>query len=103
HDPGGGGVEEPLDYDADARPGEQTHTLAVRDGRVGVRRPPDFADGAGDIGGRMDVEQGEVWAGKARRRAVVVNGGRPSGKRRRQGSDRLRQLFNGLVVPRGDG
>src|SRR5207249_3316770 len=32
-----------------------------------------------------------------------VNGGRPDGKRRRQGSDGLRQLFNGLVVPRGDG
>src|SRR5205814_10458969 len=50
----------------------------------------------------MDVKQGQVLAGEARRRAVFVNGGRPDGKRRRQGSDGLRHLFNGLVVPRGD-
>ena len=103
HDPGDGGVEQRLDDDADARPGEQADTLAVGDGRVRVRRPPDFADGAGDIGRRMDVEHGEVLAGEARRRAVFVDGGRSDGERGRQGGDGLCHLFDGLVVPRGDG
>jgi hypothetical protein len=43
------------DY-ANTWPGEEADTLAVRDGRIAVRRPPDLADGAGDIGDRMDVE-----------------------------------------------
>ena len=75
HDPGDGGVEERLDDYTDARPSEPADTLAVGDGRVRVRRPPDFTDGTGDIGRRMDVEQGEVLAGEARRRAVFVDGG----------------------------
>ena len=75
------GVEQRLDDNADARPGEQADTLAVGDGRVRVRRPPDFADGAGNIGRRMDVEHGEVLAGEARRRAVFVDGGRSDGER----------------------
>src|SRR5262249_48270187 len=82
HDSGGGGVEKGLHYYANARSGEQADTLAVGDGGGRVRRPPNLADGAGDIVGRMDVEHGEVLAGKARRRAVFVNGGRPDGKRR---------------------
>ena len=103
HDPGDGGVEQRLDDDADARPREQADTLAVGDGRVGVRRPPDFADGAGDIGRRMDVEHREVLAGEARRRAVFVDGGRSDDERGRQGGDRLRHLLDRLVLPRGDG
>src|SRR4029077_17613155 len=68
HDPGNGGVEERLDYDADARPGKQANTLAVGNGGVGVRRPPDFADGAWDIGRRMDVEHRKVLPGETCRR-----------------------------------
>jgi len=48
------------------------------------------ANGAGDIGDRMDVKDGEVLTGKARRRPIFVNGGRSNGKRRRQSSDGLR-------------
>ena len=49
HDPGGGGIQERLDDYTDAWPGEQADALAVGDGRVRVRRPPNFADGAGHI------------------------------------------------------
>src|SRR5216684_490049 len=103
HDTGDGGVEQRLDDDADAGPGEQADTLAVGDRRVGVRRPPHFADGAGDIDRRMDVEHGEVLPGEACRRAVFVDGRRSDGKRSRQGSDGFRHLFNRLVILRGDG
>src|ERR1051325_6039545 len=51
----------------------------------------------------MNIEQGEMLAGEARRRTVFVNGGRPHGKRGRQTNDCLGQLFNGLIVPRSDG
>src|SRR6266540_2984082 len=51
----------------------------------------------------MNVEQGAVLAGEARRRAVFVNGGGPHGKRRRQTNDGPGQPFNGLGVPGGDG
>src|SRR5437867_1547826 len=51
----------------------------------------------------MYVEQGEVLAGEARRRAVFVHGGRPDRERGRQGGDGLRHLFNGCGLPRGDG
>src|SRR6266702_314466 len=51
----------------------------------------------------MNVEQSEMLASEARRRAVFVNGGRPHGKRGRQTNDCLGQLFNSLVVPRGHG
>jgi hypothetical protein len=51
----------------------------------------------------MDVEHCKVLAGEARRRAVFVNGGRPDGKWWRQSSDRLSQLFSGLVVLGRDG
>src|SRR5262249_30611494 len=85
-DPGGGGIEKGLDYYANARPSEEADTLAVRDCRVRVRRPPDFADGPRDVGGRMDVEHSKVLAGEARRRAVFVNSRRSDGKRGCQGS-----------------
>src|SRR5262249_40654861 len=103
HDSGYGGIKQALDDYPYAWPSEEAHTLAVRDRRVGVSGPPDFADGTWDISGRMNVQQGEVLAGEARRRAVFVNCGRPDGKRRWQGNDRLRQLLNGLVIPGGDG
>ena len=51
----------------------------------------------------MDVEHSKMLAGEAGRRAVFVNGRRSDGKRGRQGSYRLGQLFNGLIVLRGDG
>jgi hypothetical protein len=38
HDPSDIGIEERLDDSAHAGPGEQANTLAVGDGRVGVRR-----------------------------------------------------------------
>ena len=50
------------DY-ADAWPGEEADTLAVGDGGIGVRGPPDFADSSGYVSGRMDVEHGEVLPG----------------------------------------
>ena len=50
HHPGDRRVKERLDDNANARPREQADTLAVGDGRVRIRGPPDFADGAGDIG-----------------------------------------------------
>src|SRR5437899_3181885 len=73
-DPCGGRVEERLDDDANAWPGEQADSLAVRDGGVRVRRPPDVTDGAGHISHRIDVEQRQVLAGETRRGAVFVNG-----------------------------
>src|SRR4029077_6530955 len=72
HDPGARGIEKRLDDDANARSSEASNTLAVRNGRVRVCRPPDLADGAWDICRRMDVEHGEVLTGEARRRAVFV-------------------------------
>src|SRR5262249_15233899 len=65
HDPGNGGIKETLDDYPDAWPGEEAHPLAIRDRRVRVSRPPDFADGAWDIGRRMNIQQGEVLAGEA--------------------------------------
>ncbi len=103
HHPGDVGVEQRLHDDADARPGEQPDPLAVGDGRVRVRRPPDLADGAGDIGRRMDVEHREVLAGEARRRAVLVDCGRSYRERMGQGGDRLGDHLDGLFLPRGDG
>src|SRR5439155_724504 len=58
------------------------------------------ADGAGDIGGGMDIEKREVLTGETCRSAVFVNGRRPDRKRRRQGSDGLCQFFNRLLVTR---
>ncbi len=103
HDPGDSGVEERLDDNANAGPGEQANALAVGDGRVRVRRPPDFADGVRDIGHRMDVEHGEMLPGETCRRAIFVDGGRADGEWSRQCGDGLRDLFNRLVVSRGDG
>jgi hypothetical protein len=51
----------------------------------------------------MNVQQGEMLASEARRRAVFVNRRRPDGKWSWQGNDRPRQLLNGLVIPGGDG
>jgi hypothetical protein len=103
HYPGSGGVEKCLHDHADAWPGEKADTLAVRDGRIGICRPPDFANGAGDIGSRMDVEQREMLSGKARLGAVFINSRRSDGKWGGQGSNGLGQFFNGPVVDRCDG
>jgi hypothetical protein len=75
HHSGDIGVDESLDDNANARPGEQADTLAIGDGRVRVRRPPDLADGGWNIGRRMDVEHGEMLSGEACRRAIFVDGG----------------------------
>ena len=56
----------------------------------------------GTSAGRMNVEQGEVLAGEARRRAVFVNGRRADREGRRQGGDGLDDLVDRLVVSRGD-
>src|SRR5579871_1445160 len=96
-------VEKGLDDDADAGTSEQPDFLPIGDGRVRIRRPPDFADGARNVGRRMDVQDRQVLAREARRRAVFVNGGRPHGKRWRQGGDAFRQSFNGVFVAGSDG
>src|SRR4051812_33467904 len=83
HDASDDRAQQRLHDDADARPGEQADTLAVGDRRVRVRGPPDIAYRTGNVGGRMDVEHSEVLAGKARRRAVFVDGGRADGERGR--------------------
>ncbi len=49
HDSGHIGVKQRLDDNANARPSEQAHTLAIGDGRVRVCRPPDFADSCGYV------------------------------------------------------
>jgi len=103
HDASDAGVEERLHDDTDARASEQADTLAIGDGRVGVRGPPDIAHCAGNVGRRMDIEHGEVLAGEARSLAVFVDSGRPDGERRRQRGDGLRQLLDGLGLTRGDG
>ncbi len=103
HDPGDIGVKQRLHDNANTRPGEQADTLAVCDGRVRVRRPPDFPDGAGYVGHRMDVEHREVLPGETCRYAVFVDGGRSDCERRGQGDDGLRHFFNRLVILRGDG
>ena len=72
-----------LDDHADTRTGEQADTLAIGDGRVGIRRPPDIADRTGHVSSCMNIENGEVLAGETCRRTVFVNCGRPDGKRRR--------------------
>jgi hypothetical protein len=102
HDPRNNRVEERLDDHANARPGEQANALAVGDGRVRVRRPPDLADGVRDVGRRMDIEHGKMLPGEACS-CAVFDGGRADREWSRQCGDGLRHLFNRLVVSRGDG
>ena len=83
HHPGDVGIEQRLDDDADARPGEQADPLAVGDRRVGVRRPPDLADRRAHVVDRRHVEQREVLAGEARVGAVLVGRRRAHRERRR--------------------
>ena len=83
HHPGGVGIEQRLDDDADARTGEETDTLAVGDRRVGVRRPPDLPDRRAQVVDRRHVEQREVLAGEARVGAVLVGRRRAHRERRR--------------------
>jgi hypothetical protein len=66
---------------------KQADALAVGDGRVRVRRPPDVADGAGTSAAEWTLSTGEMLAGEARRRTVFVDGGRPHGERAAQGGD----------------
>ena len=73
HDSGNIRVKQRLDDNANARPREQAHTLAIGDGRVRVCRPPDFADCCGYVTRRMDVEHREVLPGEACRCAVFVH------------------------------
>ena len=78
------GIEQRLDDDADARAGEEPDPLAVRDRRVGVRRPPDLPQRRRHVVHRRHVEQREVLAREARVGAVLVDRGRAHRERHRQ-------------------
>src|SRR3954452_16012160 len=103
HDSGDIGVKQRLDDNANARPSEQAHTLAIGDGRVGVCGPPYLADGCGYVMRRMDVEHRKVLPGEPCRCAVFVDGRRPDSKGCRQVGDCLRNFFNRLFIAGGDG
>ena len=75
HNSGDARVQERLDDDADAGSGEQPDALAIGDGRVGVGRPPNAADGAWDVSRRMDVENGQVLASEACIGSVFIHSG----------------------------
>jgi len=94
--------EERLETTTDrVRPVEPGHTLAVGDASPSSRTTRLAT--APDIGRRMDVEHGEVLPAEARRRAVLIDGGRPDGRWGWQRGDGLGQLFNGFLLPRGEG
>ena len=56
HHAGDIGIKERLHDHADAWAAKEAHALAVGDGRIRVRRPPDLADGTGYVGRGMDIE-----------------------------------------------